>query len=60
MNEEAGPSNEYLQLEPGSEWRFELEADESIAIRVSLNSLDSLHSCVFERNSLGTQTNYLE
>lgn len=35
MNNEASPSNEFLQLEPGSEWRFELEAEESIAIRVS-------------------------
>lgn len=24
-----------VNLEPGSEWRFELEADENIAVRVS-------------------------
>ncbi|KAI9637324.1 Pre-mRNA cleavage complex II protein Clp1-domain-containing protein [Dioszegia hungarica] len=30
----AGPSNEFIELEPGSEWRFELEADENIAVRV--------------------------
>lgn len=31
----AGPSNEFIELEPGSEWRFELEPDENIAVRVS-------------------------
>lgn len=40
MNNEAGPSNEFLQLEPGSEWRFELEADETIAVRVSPVSIE--------------------
>lgn len=39
MNNEAGPSNDFIELEPGSEWRFELEADENIAIRVSQKGL---------------------
>jgi hypothetical protein len=25
----------HIDLEPGSEWRFELEADENVAVRVS-------------------------
>jgi hypothetical protein len=28
-----------IDLEPGSEWRFELENDEDIAVRVSLTSV---------------------
>lgn len=34
MNAEGGQTTT-IDLEPGSEWRFELEADEDIAVRVS-------------------------
>lgn len=34
MNAE-GSQTTTIDLEPGSEWRFELEADEDIAVRVS-------------------------
>jgi hypothetical protein len=33
MNQESGPTT--IDLEAGSEWRFELEDDENIAVRVS-------------------------
>lgn len=34
MDQDGGPST--IDLEGGSEWRFELENDENIAVKVSL------------------------
>jgi len=37
------PEQTILDLEAGSEWRFELEGDENIAVRVSKRNMFHLH-----------------
>jgi hypothetical protein len=57
----------FVELEQGSEWRFELEADEDIAVRVSLHayqqsSLDTIegsycvHACLSCFSCLGGES----
>lgn len=44
------PEQTFLDLEAGSEWRFELEGDENIAVRVSRWSSVCIQVAVLEEN----------
>jgi hypothetical protein len=45
MDQDGGPTT--IDLEEGSEWRFELENDENIAVRVSASA------CIMSLNRVG-------